>query len=115
MDYISLLVFVAVIAAAFIFKVNTGLAAIMASLILVFATGMKEKFIISAFDSKMFLMLFGVMYLFCIAQENKTAPLSDGELCNILQAQRVQISRRSVANYRKELGIPTASVRRRNE
>ena len=33
---------------------------------------MKEKFIISAFDSKMFLMLFGVMYLFCIAQENKT-------------------------------------------
>lgn len=72
MDYISLLVFVAVIAAAFIFKVNTGLAAIMASLILVFATGMKEKFIISAFDSKMFLMLFGVMYLFCIAQENKT-------------------------------------------
>lgn len=72
MDYISLLVFVAVIAAAFIFKVNTGLAAIMASLILVFATGMKEKFIISAFDSKMFLMIFGVMYLFCIAQENKT-------------------------------------------
>ena len=50
-----------------------------------------------------------------IAQENKAAPLSDGELCGILQAQRVQISRRSVANYRKELGIPTASVRRRNE
>ena len=72
MDYISLIVLVAVIAAAFIFKVNTGLAAIMASLILVYATGMKEKFIINAFDSKMFLMLFGVMYLFCIAQENKT-------------------------------------------
>ena len=72
MDYISLIVLVAVIAAAFIFKVNTGLAAIMASLVLVYATGMKEKFIISAFDSKMFLMLFGVMYLFCIAQENKT-------------------------------------------
>lgn len=72
MDYISLIVLVAVIAAAFIFKVNTGLAAIMASLILVYATGMKEKFIISAFDSKMFLMLFGVMFLFCLAQENKT-------------------------------------------
>lgn len=72
MDYISLIVLVAVIAAAFIFKVNTGLAAIMASLILVYATGMKEKFIINAFDSKMFLMLFGVMFLFCIAQENKT-------------------------------------------
>lgn len=72
MDYVSLIVLVAVIAAAFLFKVNTGLAAIMASLVLVYATGMKEKFIISAFDSKMFLMLFGVMYLFCIAQENKT-------------------------------------------
>ncbi|MBQ1238483.1 MAG: hypothetical protein IIX71_00680, partial [Ruminococcus sp.] len=50
----------------------TGLAAILASLVLVYATGMPEKFILSAFDSKMFLMLFGVMYLFCIAQENKT-------------------------------------------
>ncbi len=72
MDVVSLIVLIAVIAAAFIFKVNTGLAAIMASLVLVYATGMPEKFIISAFDSKMFLMLFGVMYLFCIAQENKT-------------------------------------------
>lgn len=72
MDYISLIVLIAVIAAAFIFKVNTGLAAIVASLVLVYGVGMKEKFLISAFDSKMFLMLFGVMYLFCIAQENKT-------------------------------------------
>ncbi len=72
MDAVSLIVLIAVIAAAFIFKVNTGLAAIMASLALVYATGMPEKFIINAFDSKMFLMLFGVMYLFCIAQENKT-------------------------------------------
>ncbi|MBR2013026.1 MAG: hypothetical protein IJ995_02290 [Clostridia bacterium] len=72
MNVVSLIVLIAVIAAAFIFKVNTGLAAIMASLVLVFATGTPEKFILSAFDSKMFLMLFGVMYLFCIAQENKT-------------------------------------------
>lgn len=72
MNFVSLIILIAVIAVAFIFKVNTGLAAIMASLVLVYATGMPEKFIISAFDSKMFLMLFGVMYLFCIAQENKT-------------------------------------------
>ena len=72
MDAVSLIVLIAVIAAAFIFKVNTGLAAIMASLVLVYAAGIPEKFIISSFDSKMFLMLFGVMYLFCIAQENKT-------------------------------------------
>ena len=72
MDYISLIVLIAVIAVAFIFKVNTGLAAIFASMALVYGVGMSEKFIISSFDSKMFLMLFGVMYLFCIAQENKT-------------------------------------------
>ncbi len=72
MDVISLIVLIAVIAIAFIFKVNTGLVAVLASLGLVYAAGMKEKFIIAAFDSKMFLMLFGVMYLFCIAQENKT-------------------------------------------
>ena len=72
MDAISLIVLIAVIAAAFIFKVNTGLAAIMASLALVYGAGIPEKFITSAFDSKMFLMLFGVMFLFCIAQENKT-------------------------------------------
>ena len=72
MDYISLIVLIAVIAVAFIFKVNTGLAAIFASLVMVYGVGLGEKFIISAFDSKMFLMLFGVMYLFCIAQENKT-------------------------------------------
>ena len=58
MDYISLIVLIAVIAAAFVFKVNTGLAAIMASLVLVYATGTPEKFITSSFDSKMFLMLF---------------------------------------------------------
>ena len=72
MDYVSLIVLIAVIAVAFIFKVNTGLAAILASLALVCGVGLGEKFLISAFDSKMFLMLFGVMYLFCIAQENKT-------------------------------------------
>lgn len=72
MDAISLIVLIAVIVAAFVFKVNTGLAAIMASLVLVYGAGIPEKFITSAFDSKMFLMLFGVMFLFCIAQENKT-------------------------------------------
>jgi len=72
MDAISLIVLIAVIVVAFVFKVNTGLAAILASLVLVYSVGMPEKFIIAAFDSKMFLMLFGVMYLFCIAQENKS-------------------------------------------
>lgn len=83
MNLISLLVLIAVIAAAFIFKVNTGLAAIMASLVLVYAVGMPEKFLISAFDNKMFLMLFGVMYLFCIAQENKTLDVLARKVLNL--------------------------------
>lgn len=53
MDYVSLIVLIAVIAVAFIFKVNTGLAAILASLALVCGVGLGEKFLISAFDSKM--------------------------------------------------------------
>ena len=87
MDYISLIVFVAVIAAAFLCKVNTGLMAIVASVVLAFAAPQAlgiggadfkavakaaEKFLAGQFDSKMFLMLFGVMFLFCLAQENKT-------------------------------------------
>ena len=83
MNLVSLLVLIAVIAAAFIFKVNTGLAAIMASLVLVYAVGMPEKFLISAFDNKMFLMLFGVMYLFCIAQENKTLDVLAKKVLNL--------------------------------
>lgn len=73
MDLISLLVLVGVIVVAFVFKVNTGLAAIFASLVLTFfSDAINEKFLIASFDSKMFLMLFGVMFLFCLAQENKT-------------------------------------------
>lgn len=72
MDLVSLIVFCAVIAAAFIFKVNTGYMAIFASLVLAHIAGVSEKWLISSFGSSLFLMLLGVMYLFCIAQENKT-------------------------------------------
>ncbi len=75
MDLISLLIFVAVIVLAFVCKVNTGLLAIAASLILARCAGITDKALLSMFDSKMFIMLLGVMYLFCIAQENKTLDL----------------------------------------
>jgi len=74
-DLASLLVLVAAIVLAFIFKVNTGLMAIAASLILGRIAGLSDKWLLGAFDSNLFLMLFGVMYLFCIAQENKTLEL----------------------------------------
>ena len=49
-----------------------------------------------------------------IRQEDKRRPLSDSELCAALQARHIQISRRSVANYRGELGILPAALRRRD-
>lgn len=75
MDLIALLVFVAVIVLAFVCKVNTGLLAIAASLVLARVAGIPDKTLLGMFDSKMFIMLLGVMYLFCIAQENKTLDL----------------------------------------
>ena len=72
MDLVSLIVFCCVIAAAFVFKVNTGYMAIFAALVLAHIGGVSEKWLISSFGSSLFIMLLGVMYLFCIAQENKT-------------------------------------------
>lgn len=75
MALISLLVLVAAIALAFVFKANTGLVAVTAALILGRCAGLTDKWLLNAFDSSLFLMLLGVMYLFCIAQENKTLEL----------------------------------------
>ncbi len=75
MDLISLLVFVAVIVLAFICKVNTGLLAVAAAFVLARFGGISDKALLGMFDSKMFIMLLGVMYLFCIAQDNKTLDL----------------------------------------
>lgn len=75
MDLISLLVFVGVIVLAFVCKVNTGLLAMAASLVLARCNGIADKTLLAMFDSKMFIMLLGVMYLFGIAQENKTLDL----------------------------------------
>lgn len=72
MDLISLLALVAAIVFAFIFKVNTGLVAMGVALIIGRCAGVADKVLLKSFDSNLFLMLLGVMYLFCIAQENKT-------------------------------------------
>lgn len=75
MDLVSLLVLCATIVIAFAFKLNTGIVALAASLILSLVTGTPEKLLTSSFDGKLFLTLLGVMYLFSIAQENKTLEL----------------------------------------
>jgi len=48
-----------------------------------------------------------------ITNENPKKPLSDQQIVNILKAKSINISRRTVAKYRDELGIPSSSGRRR--
>ena len=47
-----------------------------------------------------------------IEEEDKTEPLSDQKLCRRMAGEGCPISRRTVAKYREELGIPGASGRK---
>lgn len=47
-----------------------------------------------------------------IAEEDRAAPLSDGQLCRRMAEEGCTLSRRTVAKYRGELGIPAAAERR---
>ena len=48
-----------------------------------------------------------------IANEDKTRPITDDELVDILQQKGYKIARRTVAKYRDQLGIPVARLRHR--
>ncbi|MBO5339549.1 MAG: hypothetical protein J6A62_00920 [Oscillospiraceae bacterium] len=75
MDLFSLLVLCVTLVVAFIFKINSGLIAIAVSLVLSWIAGIPGSFLLSSFNNSLFLMLLGVMYLFSIAQENRTLEL----------------------------------------
>ena len=47
-----------------------------------------------------------------IGEEDKAAPLSDDQLVDKLHATGIDIARRTVAKYRKQLGVPAARQRR---
>lgn len=47
-----------------------------------------------------------------IAGEDRKKPLSDQKLCELLKGRGVDISRRTVAKYRDELGFPSAAGRK---
>lgn len=47
-----------------------------------------------------------------IQNENKKKPYSDAQLAKQLEAEGITISRRTVAKYREQMGIPTAQIRR---
>lgn len=48
-----------------------------------------------------------------ISEEVKTKPLSDSAICEQLNKEGIDISRRTVAKYREELGIKSSSQRKR--
>mgnify|MGYP003456692061 FL=1 len=47
-----------------------------------------------------------------IEQEDKSRPLQDEELAEMLQQKGFNVARRTVAKYREQLGIPTSRMRR---
>lgn len=49
----------------------------------------------------------------CVAEEDKQKPYTDDELCERMKQKGLPIARRTVAKYRKQLGIPTARMRRK--
>lgn len=48
----------------------------------------------------------------CIVNEDKSSPLSDDRLCELLHSKGYPIARRTVAKYREQLGIPVARLRK---
>lgn len=46
-----------------------------------------------------------------IKKENSTAPYTDEDIVRLLQSKQISISRRTVAKYREECGIPSSSRR----
>lgn len=48
----------------------------------------------------------------CINNEDKSSPLSDDRLCELLHSKGYPIARRTVAKYREQLGIPVARLRK---
>jgi RNA polymerase sigma-54 factor len=47
-----------------------------------------------------------------IESENKSKPLPDEEICNILKEKGYDIARRTIAKYREQLNIPIARLRK---
>lgn len=48
-----------------------------------------------------------------INKEDKRKPLSDQKICDLLKEKDIDISRRTVAKYREEMGIKSSSKRKR--
>ena len=69
---LSLVFLAAAIAIGCTLKKNTGLVSIALALILARLAGISDSWVIKSFNSSLFIMLLGVMFLFCLAQNNRT-------------------------------------------
>jgi len=49
-----------------------------------------------------------------IEDEDRRHPLSDQKIADLLQAEGVDIARRTVAKYREAMGVPSARLRKRH-
>ena len=47
-----------------------------------------------------------------IEEEDPSRPLTDEQITSILQAQGIQVTRRTVAKYREDMKIPSTHQRR---
>ncbi len=47
-----------------------------------------------------------------VEAEDKRAPLTDDEICERLKREGIVVSRRTVAKYREEMGIPSSRERK---
>ncbi len=73
--YLTIVALIVAIVLAFIKKTNIGLLAIAFAYIIGKAAGMKDSAIFKGFPYTLFLLIFGVMFLFAIAQENQAMSL----------------------------------------
>ncbi len=72
---LSLVFLAAAIAIGCLMNKNTGVISIALSLILARIAGISDKTVIGYFNNSLFIMLLGIMFLFCIAQNNRTLEL----------------------------------------
>ena len=48
----------------------------------------------------------------CVGTENKSKPLTDDELVDVMSQRGYKVARRTIAKYRDQLGIPKARLRK---
>ena len=48
----------------------------------------------------------------CVESENKSKPLTDDELVDVMSQRGYKVARRTIAKYRDQLGIPKARLRK---